>query len=51
MLWYSNLSTVCSWEMKTLSIIPYNLKISSIAKHTSRRTLFNIAGKDIVRYC
>ncbi|CAN0569214.1 unnamed protein product [Rangifer tarandus platyrhynchus] len=36
---------VYSWEMKTLSITPFNLEISSIAKDTSRRTLFSLSGK------
>ena len=31
--------------MKTLSITPFNLEISSIGKDTSRRTLFSLPGK------
>ena len=47
----SNLFRVHSWEMKTLNITPCNLEISSIGKDTSRRTLFNLAGKPAIRYC
>ena len=36
--------------MKTLSITPWNLDISSIKKDTSRRTFFNLAGEAPIRY-
>ena len=51
MSWYSNLFIVCPQKTNILSITFCNLEISPIGKDTSRRTLFNLAGKAPIKYC
>ena len=50
MLWKSNLFTVSFREM-TLSITLCNLEILYTGKDMTRRILFNLTTKTVIKYC